>query len=42
MDPDDAFGALDMWLDLEMEKKVGGHCVKFDPTRGWQGPHLAT
>ena len=27
MDPDDTFGALDIWLDLEMEKKVGGYLL---------------
>jgi len=29
MDPDDAFGALDIWLDPRMKKKVGGHLLNF-------------
>jgi len=29
MDPDDAFVALDMWLDPQMKKKVGGRLPSF-------------
>jgi len=43
MDPDDAFGALNIWLDPEMEKKVGGHDIELGrygvPFRSAISPH---